>query len=319
MSNSELHNALHTVGLMDFSLSGNESFIRDTFSKVGGSLKDGLSVIGSAGADKTIYAFKSANTAIIKNIGTRRLFLSHLISRLGKEEIKEDIKFNDEILSKYTLTGNVRNLDHSLDKTIDVFSNVLSYVKDVEAYYHKELSLLSSITNIKTTEQAVDIIKKLDDLKHPTPKDVDTKEAQEATWILPGGRGVKYSNTTSILSFVNLDIEKEESSSESFAKEDFKSILVKLNKLVDIFKSISDANNHYVDYIKKFNTVVGKASEHLASLRGEISPSLLSDLVSRLEGNTLVFTLYSGFLPKAVIYLDDYVGTLSSYLSKQFN
>lgn len=78
-------------------------------------------------------------------------------------------------------------------------------------------------------------------------------------------------------------------------------------------------NVGYIDYMKKFNTVVGESTQHLASLRGEVSTSLLTELVNRLDGNTLVFTVFSGFLPKVVIYLDDYVETLSSHLSKQFN
>lgn len=300
-------------------MSGNESLIRDAFSKVGGSLKDGLTVVKETSAEKVTSTFKTMNTAIIKNIGTRRLLLSHLISRFNKGEVKDDISFTQEILSKYTQHGHPRELVESLDTTLAIFNNVLNYIRDVEAYYHKELSLLESIKDIKTAEQAVSILKKLDDLKPPVPADPDIKTASEITWVLPGMRGIKYTVSTGKLSFVNVGEVEVGEDSESFAKDDFKVILIKLNKLVDVFKGITDANNHYVDYIKKFNIVVGRSSEHLASLRGEISTSLLSDLISRLEGNTLVFTLYSGFLPKAVIYLDDYVDTLSSYLSKQFN
>lgn len=319
MSNNELLIAVRSLDVVNVSVSGCESLIGDTFSKVGAGLKRGGEAIGRAAMDKTISAVKEVNTALIKTMGTRRMFLSHLNSKLSKVDDLGEITFNKSLLSSVTQTGKPDNIVHSLETVESNISDVVTFVKDLEAYYNKEFALLKEIKNIKNTEQATQLIQKLDNLTLPTPKNVDVKEVEESKWFLPGGRSISYVVDSGKFSFNNEESVSATEVTESFAKDDFKQVLILLNKLTDLYKSISDLNVGYIDYMKKFNTVVGESTQHLASLRGEVSTSLLTELVNRLDGNTLVFTVFSGFLPKVVIYLDDYVETLSSHLSKQFN
>lgn len=319
MLNNDLHKAMLQIELQDASLSGCESLFDDVINTVKEAAVDGMKFVGNKAAEGLSKAFKEANTAIIKNLGTRRMFLSHLNSKLGNEEVKEEITFPASILKKYTYTGKPSELVKCIEDTAKVFKHVNGFSKEIEALYHSHLSILSGIPDIKTTEDAVKVIKQLNDLKYPKPSGTDHNGSNYMVWDLPGGRTIEFMTDNNRVEFVGGKEVLANDVKESFAKDDLKTIVSKLNLLADEFKVIADINNHYVDYIKKFNTVVGKANEHLESLRGEISASIINDLSKRLEGNTLVFTFYTGFLPKAVIYLDDYVDTLSSFVSKQFN
>lgn len=319
MPNNELRKALHGLELQDIQLSGCESLFSDVVDTISGAIVDGAKFVGTKTAEGLVKGFKEANTAIIKTLGTRRMFLSHLNSKLSNEDVKSEVTFPASLLKKYTYTGKPGDIAPSIDRSSKVFGHLLNYTKEIEALYHRQLSILEGVAKIETTEDATRLLQEFNGLKLPEPKSTDHNGSNYMVWDLPGGRTIEYMTDNKRVEFVGGKEVLANEVTESFAKEDLKAIISKLNTLADSLKSITSANDHYVDYLKKFNTVVGKANEHLESLRGEISASLINDLSKRLEGNTLVFTFYTGFLPKAVIYLDDYVDTLSSFVSKQFN
>ena len=319
--NSELRDAIRNLEMVSVTIDGRESFLSDALSKIGsGIVKEGAKAVAGFAVEKTVSGLKSLNTSLIKTLGTRRMLLSNLLSRASKGESKDEITFTGTILKNYTTNGKPSGLVHGVETAVDMFKDVLQYAKDLEAYYNKELVLIQGITSLKNTQDVTEMLGKFDALKYPVPKGGDDRSAEEVTWFLPGSRAITYTTGSHKFSFSTREHETTvEDTTESFAQSEFKELIKKLNELVSIYKGVSDANDHYAEYLKKYNTVVGKASEHLSSLRGEVSASLLNDLGSRIEGNTLLFTFYTGFLAKVMIYLDDYVETLSSHLSKQFN
>jgi hypothetical protein len=317
MSNERdvLKDSLQGLILLDVRVDGCETFLSDVLDKlkgVGGKATDaGLKAISDAS--------KAAVSGIVKTLGTRRMFIAHTHNRLSKENLKDELTFNSAFLKKVTRDGKPADIIDGLvdlQKTMDLLK---SFLQDVEAYSSKELALLGKIDSIKTTEDAVSIINGLESLKFPKfgLPDSSMKNTVRSE-LLPGGKMIWFDERSDKTSLVNFTSPGEEVT-ESFGKDDVKSILVKLNKLVETYQYVVKALNQYDSYTKKFNTVLGKSFAHLDTLKGDVSAALLTDLRSHLEGNTKVFTLYSGFLPQLMIYLDDYVDTLSSYLSKQFN
>lgn len=318
--NSELRDAIRNLESMNITVDGCESFIGDAFAKIGSEVKQAAQAAGEVAANKAISGLKSLNTSLIKTLGTRRMLLSNLLSRVNKNENKSEIEFPATLLKNYSLNGSPNGLIGGVETATDMFGDILKHCKDLEAYYHTELNLIDDITKVKDTATATALLGRFEKLVYPTPKGADSRNNESVTWFLPGSRAIVYHVDSHKYTFESRDHDKEVSDKkESFAQGDFKELIQKLNELVSVYKGISDATSDYGDYLKKYNTVVGKASEHLSSLRGEVSASLLNDLGSHLEGNTLLFTFYTGFLAKVVIYLDDYVETLSSHLSKQFN
>lgn len=318
--NSELRDAIRNLDSSNVAFEGCESFIGDALSSIGSSIKAGAMAGGQAAVDKATSSLKSVNTALIKTLGTRRMLLSNLLSRVNKGENKEEITFSGSLLKNYSENGKPNGLAGGVATTTEMFNDILKYCKDLEAYYHQELNLIGDAAGISDTEEATALLRRFDNLVYPTPKGADEHNKESVTWLLPGGRAIVYHVNSKKFTFESRDHEKQVGEvTESFAQSEFKELIAKLNEMVSVYKGISDANARYSDYLKKYNTVVGKASEHLSSLRGEVSASLLTDLGNRIEGNTLLFTFYTGFLAKVVIYLDDYVETLSSHLSKQFN
>jgi hypothetical protein len=317
MSNERdvLRDSLQELILMDIRVDGAESFFSDVLGKLkgaGGKATDAsLKAIGDAS--------KAAVSGIIKTLGTRRMFIGHVHNRLSKDTLKEEFTFGANLLKKTTRDGKPSDIEPGLvdlQKTMDILR---SFLQDVEAYASKEVALLEKIASIKTTEDAVSILNGLEALKYPKFALPDSSMKNTVcSELLPGGKKIWFderNDKTSLVSFTS----PGEETTESFVKDDVKSILVKLNKLVETYQYVVKALNQYESYTKKFNTVLGKSFAHLDTLKGDVSAALLTDLRSHLEGNTKVFTLYSGFLPQLMIYLDDYVDTLSSYLSKQFN
>lgn len=318
--NSELRDAIRNLDSSSVTFEGSESFIGDAISDIGSAIKAGAMAGGAAAADKAMSGLRSLNTALIKNLGTRRMLLSNLLGRVNKGESKDEITFSATLLKNYSDNGKPNGLATGVSVATDMFNDILKYCKDLEAYYHQELTLIDDIAGVKDTEQATALLARFDKLVYPVPKGADEQNNESVTWFLPGGRAIVYHIKNKKFTFESRDHEKQvEEVTESFAQSEFKELITKLNEMISVYKGISDANSRYGDYLKKYNTVVGKASEHLSSLRGEVSASLLTDLGHRIEGNTLLFTFYTGFLAKVVIYLDDYVETLSSHLSKQFN
>lgn len=317
MSNEResLKSSLQDLILMDIRVDGAETF----FSDVLGKLKQTGSMASDASIKAIGQATRGAVNGIVKTLGTRRMFIAHLVNRLGKESLKSEITFNSTFLKKVTRDGNPDDIIDGLDdlqKTMDLFK---SFLQDVEVYSSKELNYLERITSIKATDDAVSLLNGLDTIKYPKFKLPESNMKNTVcSVLLPGGKMVWFDERTDKTSLISFTSPGEEVT-ESFAKNDVKTILTKLNKLVETYQYVVKAFNQYESYTKKFNTVLGKSFAHLDTLKGSLSGTLLSDLRSRLEGNAKVFTLYSGFLPQLMIYLDDYVDTLSSYLSKQFN
>lgn len=316
MSNrSELRDSLQGLILQDIRVDGAESFFTDVLEK----LKQAGSAAGETSVNAISQATKAAVSGIVKTIGTRRMFIAHTHHRLSKETLKEELTFNTALLKKVTRDGNPADiLDglNDLQKTMDLLK---SFLQDVEVYSSKELSYLERIASVETTDDAVSVLNGMDALKYPEFKLPDSKMKDSVSSVmLPGGKMIWFDERSHKTSIVNFSTPAEETT-ESFAKDDVKAILTKLTKLVETYQYVVKALNQYESYTKKFNTVLGKSFAHLDTLKGTLSASLLTDMRSRLEGNTKVFSLYSGFLPQLMIYLDDYVDTLSSYLSKQFN
>jgi len=307
MSNdSDLRGSLHDLLLIDTRVDGAESLLTGVFDKV--------MQVGKFAGEQTAVALdgavKSAKSGIIKALGTRRMFIAHTHNRLSKETLKEELTFSAGFLKKVTRDGNPADIIDGLNDLQKAMDLLKSYLQEVETYYTREFSLIKDVDAVTTTDDAANILKHLDNLKFPAPNFLNIE--------LPGGKTFKINPQSNKIAFDNNDVNAEEIT-VSFAKDDVKSILMKLNKLVESYQFVVKALDHYSDYTKKFNTVVGKSFAHLDSLKGTLSASILADLRSRLEGNTEVFAIYSGFVPKVMIYLDDYVDTLSSYLSKQFN
>lgn len=315
MSNScELQNSLQDLVLMGIRIDGNESFFSDTLDK--------LKEAGGKATDASLVAIqqasKSAMNGVIKTLGTRRMFIAHIHNRLGKDNLKDELTFNSSLLKKITRDGSPADIIDGLKDLQLVADQFKSFLQDVEAYYSKELNFLEKISSIKNTDDAVSILNGMDTLKFPDFKLSNHAGKGSTSLDLPGGKTIWFNETNGKAILVNVETPGEEVT-ESFAKDDVKSILTKLNKLVEVYQYVAKALSQYENYSKKFNTVLSKSFAHLDTLKGTLSVSLLSDLRSRLEGNAKVFSLYSGFLPQFMIYLDDYVDTLSSYLSKQFN
>ena len=316
MSNevNSLEHSLQGLILMDIRVDGSESLLTDIMGK--------LKEVGSASGEQAVAiigkAASTAKTGLIKAIGTRRMFISHLNGRLNKDGLKDEIVFSAAFLKKVTRDGDPRDISDGLDIMQKTMDKLVKHLQEVQTFYSRHLNLIEGMKNIKTGDDAIGVLDALDVKRLPKTNFGHQKGNSEVSDELPGGKYLRVDTEKGRYYLENSDVSADEKT-ESFAKDDVKSILSKLNKLIETYQYVVKALDHYVDYVKKFNTVVGKSFAHLDTLKGKVSASLLNELQSHLEGNADVFALYTGFLPKVMIYLDDYVDTLSSYLSKQFN
>ena len=320
MSSNDFCQAQRDLAKQCSALEGCESLLGDAYGKV----KDAGASIGKAVANKAIDAtasgLKRANTELIKLLGSRRLFISHLFSKAKKDERAQlDVVFPKTLLAKTTRDGNPDDLIPSVDVMIRNFETIIKYGKDLEAYYNKELELIKNITKIKTTEEAAKLVNRFEELPYPTVKLKEQSNSMSQSEWLPGGYAFGFNSETQRWSFVEDDDFQTTEVEDTLTVADVKSLLTKLNTLTSHYQDASKLTNSYVDHLKTFNTVVAKSFQHLDSLKGEISASLLNDLKDRLNGDQVVFSFFVGSLPKVMVRLDDYVDTLSSYLSKQFN
>lgn len=311
--------ALKIFDNVDVAIAGNESYLSEIFAKVSHETGVGLKAIGGELASKTVAALRAADTAILKAVGARRLLNSTLVNRVRSVGIKDEISFSSAFLSKLTINGDVDDLHHSLVIYRDVVSGIVKYELELQAYYHKELELLKSATQVKDTASAVALVGKLDALKFPVPEFPNKHNSMLESDILPGGNRFRYNTETNKFTIESGSSAQAEDITVSFAKEAFVLLLADSNKLIESCNQFVKATTKYGDYVKSFNTVVGKSFDHLEGLRGSVSSSVITDLESRLEGNAKVFAFYSGFLPKVILGIDNHVEALTSFLSKQFN
>lgn len=327
MSNDQqsLRKGLEALILSDIQIAGNESLLSDVFAKVSSNVKTGVEWTGGKMADAAVQALKQANTSILQQLGARKLLLSNLASRTRNDGIKDSSTLTSSQVRKLTtLEGNDKvtpdNIEDDLVTLHNVISDVLKFQLELETYYQKELGLLKSFSSVKNTEEAVKSIQALDQLTFPTPKFTIKQDSMFLTSVLAGGKQFAFNPDTCKFTVEQADLKSiSGDATVSFAKEDVLSLLTKVNALVIDYNAVTKANEHYMSYIKEFNTVVGRSFVHLEEIKGQISISLIRDMQSRLEGNPKVFSFYSGFLPKITLYIDDYVEALTSFLSKQFN
>lgn len=308
MSNShnELQNAFQELVLIDVRLDGCETFLTDVLGK--------LKQVSASGVEKAgeslSRGLKVSANGLVKTFGTRRMFIAHTYNRLNKESVKDNFVFNEGFLKKVTRDGNPNDILDGLEDLQKQMDKLKDYMQELDAYGYSHLRLIEDIAKIKSTDDAVKIINSLEKLDFPKSNFLDVE--------LPGGKSIQFNESSNKFTLLNKNVSAEEIT-ESFAKDDVKVILTKLNKLVETYQYVVKSLNKYSDYVNKFNTVSGKSFAHLDTLKGSISASLLNDLREQLEGNSYLFSFYSGFIPKVIIYLDDYVDVVSSYLSKQFN
>lgn len=299
-------------------ITGNESLLSNIFSSVQNSVTTGLQWTTAKAHEGASKALRSASSAIITTLGTRRMALGMIASRAKNNSDNKEIAFTKEFLIKTTSSGNPDLIQSDAETLFSVLNNIKRFELDLEGFYKKELQLLKNMVDIKTTEDAISLLHKLDELKCPVPKFNEERDSMSASEVLPGGKYFVFNSEQKQFSVHSDEVFVEENNT-SFATEDVIKLLTTVNQGVELFKALSAANEKYAKYIADFNTVVGKSYLHLESLKGNISFNLIRDLESRLKGNVPVFAFYSGFLPKVTLYLDDYVGGVISFLSKQFN
>lgn len=319
---TELKEILELIQRVSVAVDGNESRFSEIFmsaaTELREGLKNGLSAVTGKSASMLNNAVGKANTAIINSLGNHRLMIARLNSLNEKEEMHEKITFSKSLLAKITSTGKVDDIADGVTGLISVIKVIRGYTLEVETFYTKELEILKAISNAKSTEDIVKITNRLDELKFPTCKLGNQKDTMSETDLLPGGKVIKFNSKTNKLTIENEVVDSVECV-QSFDKNDVKSIINNMLNLVGYYQDVTKANTKYMGYVKDFNTVVGKSFAHLEEIKGDVSISLVRDLESRLEGNQEVFAFFASFLPKVIIYLDDYVNTVSSFFSKQFN
>lgn len=316
---SELSAQLNNVEKIDIIISGNESYLSDVFTTVANATGKGLKAVGGQLADQTVKMLRKADEAILKAVGARRLLNSTLINKVRNVGIKDEISFTGPFLAKMTINGEADDIHPSMVKYREVIESVVKYEMELQAYYHKELELLKSAANLKDTAGAVSLIGKLNELEFPVPSFNKGNNSMLESDILPGGLHFQFNTESCKFSIAGGNQPTAEDVTVSFAKEEFVLLLADSNKLIESYDKFVKATNKYGDYVKSFNTVVGKSFDHLESLRGSVSASVITDIESRLEGNAKVFAFYTGFLPKVILGMDNHVEALTSFLSKQFN
>lgn len=315
-----LRDALRPLEQAEFQIGGCESLLSDVFSTVKENVKTGVHWVGAKAGDGAVKALRGASNALAQTLLTRRMKISLMAQKLRKEEnvIKESGTFSASFLAKYTSSGSGDDLAGDLKVLLDVLKDINKFELDLEATYKKELALFKEMVNIKSTDSAVTLINKLDNLTYPVPDFSASHDSMLKSQALPGGKCFVFDKQAHLFSIESKELSAEQTS-VSFAKEELVNLLRDINEIVDRYKVLSAAHEKYADYIRDFNTVVGKSFVHLETLKGSVSFNLIRDLESRLRGNPSVFSFYTGFLPKFTLYLDDYVDGLTTFLSKQLN
>lgn len=302
---------------IDCCVNGNESLFGDIFSSVGSSVYSGAKIVGGMAMDGVVTLFKKANKSLIEAYGSHSTKFEFITKNLSKDET-EEWKIDKSLLSKISSTGKAQDIIDSLDTLIKELKIVDSHRLEIESYYHKELSLFQDFKSIKNIENSISVLKKLDDLKYPDLKFGNSKDSMAVSEPLPGGKEFAFDNKSKKYSLITEKLTTE-SSEDIFSKEDIKKIMTKLDTLEELYKVIIKANSNYISYLEKYNTVVKEGFKHLEELKDDLSISVIRDLQSRLEGNPNVFSFYTGFLPKVMSYIDDYINSMSSFISKPFN
>lgn len=306
---------------LDTIIDGREGLLTDIFSSVGEHALTGAKLAGGAAMDGLVKLFRNANSSLARAFGSNKTIIDQVYKQMNtaeKEGEEVDVKLTTSFLAKVTVDGKHDDIGNSINALHDALKALDKHRLDVETFYQKELSLFKDFRSIKDTESAITLIKKLDDLKYPTPDFKHKENSMLISDLLPGGKEFVFNTTNSTYSLKSEDV-KGENTDDTLSKADIVNILKRLEDLDAIFKVIHKANDNYMQYLGKFNTVVKEAFAHVDSLKGDISSSLIRDLLSRLEGNPHVFAFYTGFLPKVVNYVDGYVADVSGYFSKQFN
>lgn len=299
-------------------VSGNEGLFGDIFSSVGSAALDGAKWVGGKMADGVIGLFRQANRSLVLSYGQHKTQFEFIAKAMKETESEVDVKFSKTQLAKITTTGEQGDISKGVEVLIKCLREVDKHRLELETFYQKELSIFSEYKSVNTTEDAVKVIKKLDDLTYPM-FNLDTKDhSMSISVLMPGGKRFAFNPEKKQYQINSEDVNGKETE-ETFSLEDVKRIMRQLDELDDIYGVIKKANENYIQYLEKFNTVVKSAFVHVDDLKGKVSTSLITDLQSRLEGNPHVFAFYSGFLPKVMTYVDDYIDVMTSHLSKQFN
>lgn len=314
----ELAADLATLVKLEMLVSGNESLFGDIFASVGTSLLNGAKIAGGAAADGVVAVFRKANRSLALSYGSHKTQFQLINNLMSKFEGDVSVGFSKAQLSKITTTGELGDIERGMGKLIKTLRDLDRHRLEIEAFYQRELAIFSEYKSIKTSEDAVKVIKKLDDLKYPG-FDLDSKDhSMSISALLPGGKVFAFDPEACKYQIKTEEVSGKDSE-ETYSKDDVKRLMRQLDDLDDIYGAVKKANENYIQYLEKFNTVVKDAFIYVDDLKGKISTSLITDLQSRLEGNSHVFAFYSGFLPKVMTYVDGYIDVMSSHLSKQFN
>lgn len=315
---AEYRQDLRNLSEVSSIINGNEGLLSDIFSSVSHSVLSGVKIAGGHAVDGLVTLFKKANRTMILSYGEYKTQFDRALTKSKEQENDEGIKFTKTVLAKLTTTGEVDDIKDSIKTLIDTLKEIDKYRLELEGFYQKELSLFSDYKSVKSTEDAVSLIKKIDELKFPSISLKHKSDTMSKSDVLPGGKVVVYDNSKHTYS-IDTEAVTGKESDVMYSNDKVKDLIRQLYDLDEIYRVVSKANDNYIKYLEKFNIVVKDAFAHISGLEGDISTSLLRDLQSRLEGNANVFHFYSGFLPRVMTYVDGVMSTASEFINKQFN
>lgn len=320
-NNKQLTEQNNKLIMMCTVVSGNESLFDDIFTKAKEYSSLSFKALAAKSLDAVVKGLRNANSALVRAYGTNEMRINNTKGHLRlavKEDNLEGVKLSKAFLEEITSTGKVADVFTSIDALIKALSVLDKHRLELETYYQKELSLFEAYKKVKTTEDAVKVIRQLDELRYPDLTLGHKTDTASKSDHLPGGKMFVFVPQSQTYKLMVEEVNGE-TTDRLFSPDEVLKLLDKMKSLDSVYKACHKGNDHYISYLNKYNTVVKEAFNHIDGLKGDISNSLVRDLMSRLEGNLQIFSFYTGFLPKVMNYVDSYMVNTTNYLSKQFN
>lgn len=292
------------------SIIGEEGY-KEIFSSVKETSLKGASFLAGKTTETFKNLFNKASRELITTLGSNRMKITQAEKQAKAHH--PALFFTNDILEKLSSTGKADDLVSDAENLNNALKSVKEHILEIQTLNEKKLGLLKKITGIKKTGDATSILQSLEELKFPAPKFPHKDNVMLVTNILPRGKVFEYNTTTH-----NHEIASKETESKSgdnaLPSNDVNALLKEVEKLNEVHRVVAKANQDYLDYLKKFNIVIKESFEYLENSKDILSASVKRDLMNRLEGDKNVFSFYTGFLPKVVNYVDEYIHILTSYL-----
>lgn len=291
--------------------------VSDAGSWAGSKIMSGLKYTGGKVGEGLTKALNATSKELMTRLGSNNMVIKNFLDQLKKEDILvEEFDVPSKMVLKITSKGKLDSLSSDLETLIDTIDSVEKYNDELNHYLGKLLSTVFGLMKCKEDDKFLKKCEEFESLKVPELKFKNSTDNGSESECIPGGRHMCFKSKDGEPEYY-IRTENIKATSQIYEPktEELKSFLLKLKSINETYGVIKNINDQYANFLKKWGEDIKAVYSHIHSL-DSLSTETKNKVNKILDKYPSCLVFYGSFIPKSVIYLDDYISDSIQFIKK---